>query len=450
MEIARSLTIPFRYPASVRFLRPLLSQDRLAGGALVLAVTQFGASVAGLLRDRALYRTFPELGITDVYYAAFRPSDLLFQVGVMSAMGTVMVPLLAQYRSRDDQPGMSRLLGGTMGLGAAFFGGLALLLALAMPSLAPFLVQFEGEQLALYVQFARLALLINFLFIFGNAAGQALITVQRYWIYGLTPILYTVGTILGTLFLTPFIGPYGPITGTLLGAVVFVLWRLSGISLAGVRPSLSLWHPDLKEMGVLMLPRMLALGALQGQLLFFDRIASGLSQGAITVNVAARNFQSVVVGVVGIAVAQSAFPLMSAAIARGDRSIFGTYLRKSALLMLAVTIPSAVALALLWRQAAILVSLETAILAFAQTLAIYAVSVPFESLNHLLLRSFYAMKDTRIPAIVSVLSAATSVTVAWLTARQYGPQGLAAGFSAGQVLQTALLGGLIAIRQKQT
>ena len=55
-----------------------------------------------------------------------------------------------------------------------------------------------------------------------------------------------------------------------------------------------------------MLPRMFALGALQLQLLLFDTIASGLDAGSITINAYSRNFQSVLVGVAGIALAQSA------------------------------------------------------------------------------------------------------------------------------------------------
>ena len=80
-----------------------LRQNRLMGGVAVLAVTQFGASLAGLLRENVLARVFAgNLGVVDAYVAAFNPSDLLFQTCVVSAMGTVLVPVLAKYKAKGN------------------------------------------------------------------------------------------------------------------------------------------------------------------------------------------------------------------------------------------------------------------------------------------------------------------------------------------------------------
>src|SRR5690606_36178995 len=122
---------------------------------------------------------------------------------------------------------MNGLLNGVTGIAACVFGVIAVLLAFFFPRIAPYLVQFEGESLELYITFGRLALLTNFLFVFGNAFGQYLITIQRYWVYGLTPVLYTAGTIVGTVWLSgpEQFGQLGPMVGTLGGAVVYVLVR---------------------------------------------------------------------------------------------------------------------------------------------------------------------------------------------------------------------------------
>src|SRR3989338_6661701 len=140
-------------------LVPVLSQHRILGGAAILALTQLGASVAGLLRDRLLAQTFPDLAVVDAYIAAFRPSDLIFQVLVMSAIGMILVPLLTKEHQRSDREGVGNLLGASMGLGCVSFGTLAFALALALPALAPWLVDFHGYQLDLYINFARFALL---------------------------------------------------------------------------------------------------------------------------------------------------------------------------------------------------------------------------------------------------------------------------------------------------
>src|SRR3989338_9697153 len=275
-----------------RLLSAAFSQERIVGGALVLALTQFGASLAGLVRDRMLTSTFPRLSVVDVYIASFRPSDLLFQVTIMAGFSVALVPLLARYKAERKPRQMSDLLSGVTGAAALVFGSIALILAVLFPYIAPSVTNFEGGALELYIDFGRIALLTNFLFVFGNAFGQYLITVQRYWIYGLTPILYTLGTIFGALFLTESYGAYGPIFGTLGGAIIYVLLRLIALLRSNYRPGFMIWHPEIRELGWLMLPPMLALGALQLELLFFDKIASGLGSGAVTVNAYARNFQS--------------------------------------------------------------------------------------------------------------------------------------------------------------
>ena len=424
----------------LRFPWSFFNERRILGGTAILALTQVAASVAGLVRDRLLNQTFPR-EVTDTFFAAFRPSDFLFQTCILSALGTVLVPLLAGHRAHGRQTEMDRLLSATLHAGAVAFGAIALLLAIVFPWVAPWLVQFEGDQLALYIQLGRLALLSNFLFVFGTTLGQYLITVQRFWIYGLTPILYTCGTILGTVYLTRFFGELGPMLGTLLGAAVYALLRYIAAFRAGARLPLGVfWDPHFPSMGVLMLPRVLSLGALQVQLLVFDAIGSGLGAGAITVNAAARNFQSVAVGAVGIALAQAVYSPLSQAYARGDQQRFRRTLLLAIGATLLLTIPSAVALALLAPVAAALVHLTASLPLFSVCLAVYALSIPLDSMNHVLLRARYARRDTLGPALWTVANGVVSMATAFLLSSRIGPAAIAAGFLAGQAVQAAGLG----------
>ncbi|MBI3331599.1 hypothetical protein HYZ99_01420 [Candidatus Peregrinibacteria bacterium] len=419
----------------MRRLFSSLAQHRLVGGALVLAVTQFGASVMGLLRDRVLTKTFPGLDVVDVYIASFRPSDLLFQVAIMAGFSVALVPLLAKYKANGEQREMSALLSGVTGAAALVFGVIALLMGIFFPWIAPSLTNFEGEALELYIQFGRIALLTNFLFVFGNAFGQYLITIQKYWVYGITPILYTLGTILGTLYLTPYVGSFGPMYGTLAGAIIYVLVRLAGLLWSGYRPAFKVWHPDIRELGWLMIPRMLALGALQVELLLFDFLASGLPSGNLTINAYARNFQSVVIGVAGIALAQSAFSPLSQAAAKKEAGRFWIYLKKGVGILLILTVPGAFFLVLATPIAARLVHLEEVLDVFRVALTLYALSIPFESINHLLLRAYYSLKDTMIPAFFNVLNGVVAITLSWMLLDRFGIYSLALGFTAGQIAQ---------------
>ena len=441
----------------VRFFQSFLSQQRLAGGAMVLAVTQLLASIAGLFRDNILASTFPvgldPRDVTSVYIASFRPSDFLFQMFIMSAFSVALVPLLAAHLAKGKQEEMDRLLTSTLVIASVFFGILALLLALFFENVAPFLVDFTGERLTLYIHFGRMACLTNFLFVAGNAFGQYLITKQTYWSYGITPILYTLGTIGGTIFLTPIVGAAGPMYGSLIGAFLYVCVRCGSVLFQGFSFHLSfksLLHPELLDMWWLMLPRMMALGAVQGELLLFDKVASGLSPGSITINAYARNFQSAAVGVIGIALAQSAFSLLSQAVARGEFQRFWSYVKKGTLLVLGLSIPAAIVLYLLAPIAAKIVHLTepTVVSTFIVALGIYSLSIPFENLNHLLLRASYATKHTAIPAVLSMLNGVSAIAYAWYFSPTQGVYALAGGFLVGQVIHLIFLALFLKVRLK--
>src|SRR3989344_4234427 len=100
------------------FLQSFTSQKRLAGGAMVLAITQLLASVAGLFRDRILASTFPPgldpLDTVSVYIAAFPPEIFLIQIIIKSAISVALVPHLATHLAKGGPDKIDRLLTSTL------------------------------------------------------------------------------------------------------------------------------------------------------------------------------------------------------------------------------------------------------------------------------------------------------------------------------------------------
>ena len=430
-----------------KFVSSLFSQDRIAGGAFVLALTGLLASVCGFLRDQAFSIMFPldkdPIGVASVYIAAFRPSDLLFQLFVMSCLSVVVVPFLGAHLAHGRKDEMNRLTSSTMVVFGVAFGIVAILMAAAFPWLAPHMVKFQGESLSLYIRFGQIALLTNLLFVFGNTIGQYLIAVRRYWMYGLTPILWALCTIGGIYILSPLIGPLGPIVGTVIGTIIYVLlrfWAAVGSGYRATLPASSWMHPELSAMGWLIIPRMAALGALQLQLLLLDRLASGLGKSSVALNQFASNFESVIPGIVGIAIAQSAFSLLSQHAARSDRGKLLSTMRKGLLMNLALSVPGSIALAICAGIAAWMMRLHPpASQTFVIALWIYALAVPFESVNHMMLRTFYALKNTGWPALTSSVSCIAAVATGTFLLPSLGIYALAWAYVVGQVSQTILL-----------
>jgi peptidoglycan biosynthesis protein MviN/MurJ (putative lipid II flippase) len=107
---------------------------------------------------------------------------------------------------------------------------------------------------------------------------------------------------------------------------------------------------------------------------------------------------------------------------------------------LVLTVPGAIALALLAAIPAWLLHLHgPARETFMIVLAIYSISIPFESINHLLLRAFYALKNTTVPALTSVVSTAAALASAYLLVDDLHLYALPVGYTVGQIVQSLQL-----------
>ena len=107
--------------------------------------------------------------------------------------------------------------------------------------------------------------------------------------------------------------------------------------------------------------------------------------------------------------------------------------------MLLLTIPSALLLSLMPDIIADVVNLQHVARVFAPVLVLYAVSTPVESLSHLLIRAFFALQNTRLPAIAHVANAIVAVALSWSLLNAYGLLAIPIGFIAGHAVQLLIL-----------
>lgn len=416
-------------------------------GAFVLTVTSGLSYVLGLLRDRILAGAFGASDVRDVYEAAFILPDILFNLFLAGALVSAFVPVFIDLRVHKKDTEAQELAGGMLVLGT-----LILLIAcgvvfiFAHPLTALVAPGFPPAKRELLASLTRLMLLSPLLFLVSNLVGSMLISTQRFVAYGLSPIFYNLGIVGGALFLAPSFGIRGVVFGTLGGAALHLGVRVIGLWRAGIglAPSLRI-TPALRRVVLLMLPRVVGLTAGQGQLWAFLAIASTLGEGAVTVNSLARNFQSFPVSILGIAFATSLFPLLSESGSLRDRTTFGYQLRRGLLLTLAAVVPAAALLYAL-REWMITLLLGTgafgpdAIARTAAVLGVYTLSIPTESLVHILARAFYALQNTLIPMLVNLMAIAASVITAWALSHRFGVASIPVGFALGTALQVLILG----------
>lgn len=422
-------------------------EQSLGGAALIIAVASVLSRVVGLVRDRILLSTFGAGSVLDVYYSAFRIPDLLFNLLVLGALSASFIPVfLGQMEERGREYGM-RFAGTVLNwmvVGLVLVGGLAAVLAEPLAQL-----MFPGASLAEQIEiarFSRVMLLSTVFFGISNVASGVLQSERRFISVSLAPILYNVGIILGAVVGVPWFGSIGLAYGVVVGAALHFLVQFPSLWSAGFRftPSFDPKNSALRILLKLMVPRSLALGVAQINIMILYGIASFLETGSRAVWAAADNIQQVPINVFGVSMALAAFPVFSAAFVKSQpdqfRSTFSASFRRIGFFV----IPASIAILLLRAQFVRLIygtgqfNWEDTYLV-AQSLGAFALALLAQALIPLLARSFFAQKNTKTPVIISLISVVVNIVAALILAPMYGVVGLALSFALGSFINMLLL-----------
>jgi putative peptidoglycan lipid II flippase len=174
--------------------------------------------------------------------------------------------------------------------------------------------------------------------------------------------------------------------------------------------------------------------------------ATGVAEGAVVWLGNAQRLIYLPIGIFGVAISTATLPVTARAAAMENLSEFRRTLASSLRLTLLLTIPSAAGLIILSRpiigllyQYGRFTSSDTD--QTGKALAYYAIGLAAFSLVRVLAPSFYALRDTRIPMVASVLSIVINYAVAKFTVDylKIGHVGLALSNSAVSIVNFAIL-----------
>ena len=426
-------------------LRPLVARF-LPRGALVLSVLTFASYGMGLVRDRLLTQTFGAGGELDAYNAAFILPELTLRVIVASGLAAPFIPIFARLRHDDVEA--ARAFGQTiLTLAVLAMGVSAAVLFVVAPATIDFVAPgFQPAERKLYVLLFRVMCITPVIFAASIALGEVLIAERRFLPYGLAPILYNAGLAAGTLLLSDGLGIFGPAVGAVAGALLHLAIRVWGIRRAcfPIRPRLQVRTAAIREFFVLMLPKTGSSPIEPLTYLFFTNIASTLAAGSVAVVNLAQNFQALPVSLIGVAFSLAAFPALATAYADGDRGAFTRTLVTNLLSIGGLTIAAAAGLYVVGGFAVALLFGggrfdDDAVARTALVLGAFAVSVPFESVGHLLSRAIYATRHTLLQVVASLVGFAVMLVA---TPALLGALDLVAiplGFALGSAVKAAIL-----------
>lgn len=434
-------------------MKKTIGNGSIVSAALIVGASSFVSRIVGLLRDRTFTSVFGAGDTFDAFLAAFRIPDLIFNLVVIGALSAAFIPMFTQklVSGADGKLQAYKFALSVFNLICLGVAILSILFALFAPMILPFIAPgFAGEKLALTIHLSRIMALQPILLAASFIFSGVLNSHKRFIVYALAPIVYNLGIIAGAVFLVPIMGISGIGWGVVLGAILHAGVQLPSVLAVGFRwrATFVSSREDLVQLFQMMLPRVFGLAAQQANLLIVTIIGSTLLAGSIAAFHLANNAQYIPIGIFGIAFAQAAFPTLSEFAAKKQGREFRHTLTKSFRYIMFFVIPIS-ALFYLLRAQMIRVLFGDGAFTWEDTTTTFetfgflVMSVFAQATIPLLTRAFYAQQNTKTPVIISVISIAANILLAFPLSSMFGVQGLAIAFSVSAILQLVLLLGVL-------
>jgi len=417
-----------------------------------VAASSLISRLLGVFRDRILASQFGAGPQLDIYYAAFRVPDLLFNLIVLGALSAGFIPIFsglvknfADPKKSDENTPAWQLAANVINILSIFLIIFSLLGVIFAPLLVRLITPgFSLEAQASTASLTRIMFLSPLFLGVSGVLGGILQSFRRFLIYSLAPIFYNLGIIAGALWFSSWWGLSGLAWGVVLGAFLHMIIQIPAVYALGFNYSFKINLKDkaTRRIGKLMIPRTLSLAITQIDLLITTVIASGLVTGSLTIFNLANNLQSFPVGIFGVSFAIAAFPALSQYAFDKERleASFSSTLRQ----IFFFVIPATVFLITLRAQIIRVIlgagafSWQDTILTM-NTLALFSISLFAQASIPLLVRVFYARHDSKSPFYLGMFTVLTDIVLCLVLSKKMGVTGLALAYSISNILNFLLL-----------
>lgn len=310
--------------------------------------------VLGFIRDLVIARVFGADAGTDAFFVAFRVPNAMRRLFAEGAFSMALVPVLDQYRQRQDNGALKAYVDAMAGtLGAALLLVTAIGVLIAPVLVLLFAPGFSAEtgQRELAAQLLRLTFPYVLFISLTAFAGAILNTYERFGVPAFTPVLLNLSLIGCALYLAPLMEQ--PIVALAWGVLIagmaqlaFQIPFLVQLSLLP-RPRFAPRDPGVKRTLGLMGPALFGASVGQINLLLSTVLASFLASGSISWLYYSDRLMEFPLGILGAALGTVILPRLSQRHGARDSAAFSRTIDWALRWVLLIGVPAAVGLGVL-------------------------------------------------------------------------------------------------------
>ena len=363
----------------------------------------------------------------DAFMLGFRIPNLTRDLFAEGALSSAFVPTFTEYLQKKSKQEAVQLVNLVATALILVVGLLCLLGVIFAPQLVGLIAsgfKHEPGKFELAVRMTRI--MFPFLLLVALAAQVmgVLNACNRFGVPAMASTFFNIGSVTFGWILGFILGPAIGVTriegmawGVVLGGALQLVWQMPSLWSLGFhfKPMLDWNHPGVRRILALMGPAIIGNAAVQINVMINTDFASNMHDpvrgyhGAVSWLGYAFRFMQLPIGIFGVAIASATLPAISRTIAKDDFDDFRRTMSKSLAMVLLLTIPSSVGLAVLgkaiigsiyqWGKFEYYDTQRTAV-----ALSFYAIGLAGYSALKVVTPAFYALKDSRTPMMISPLS----------------------------------------------
>jgi putative peptidoglycan lipid II flippase len=412
----------------------------------------------GVAREIVLARLFGASAgpAMDAFNVAFRIPNLVRDLFAEGAMTAAFVPTFTRTLEARGRNAAWRL--GNLTLNALLLVT-GVLVVVGIVFADPITRAIAGDEftavegkLALTTQLTQIMLPFLTTVAIAVAMMGMLNALRHFFIPALSPAMFNVATIFSAIAIVPLMPLIGlpPIAGiaigTLLGGLGQIALQWPALHREGFRyrPVLDFKDPEVREILRLMGPATVGLAAVQINVFVNTYLATTQEQGALSWLGFAFRLMYLPIGLFGVSIATASLPDISRHSAGEDRAAIRGIVANGLRMMLMLNVPATVGLMVLSLPIVELIYERGAFVArdsagTAAALMFYAPGLLGYSAVKIAAPTFYSLRDSRTPVLVSVGSVAANLVLNLILVRVMGFKGLALGTAIAAVLNATLL-----------
>lgn len=416
------------------------SKDSVA----VIAFLLFLAKILGFVKLRVIAGLFGASHELDLFWAAFIIPDTIFNILIAGTLNAAIIPVFSEVLYKKGEGRLVKLFTVTVIAVSSISVLMSLLLFIFAEPLSHFLLKggylgtpldpsgsYTEEDAQILLDLMRIMLLSPMLLGVSSVSMGFLQTHKKFFVTTLAPLLYNFAVVIGSMLLAGQfnLGVYGLALSVVLGSIChvaiqvpvtvkFIRQHLHITSFEGISGRTTFYLRELLDMAKLSIPRILGFVGEHLNSVLNTLIIFSVSKGALSAYEFALSLHLFPVHIFAGAISQLMLPNFAEFYAKGDMDSFSKAYRSAFRMTLFVVLPSAVTLVIL-RLPIVRLTLgvnefdwwDTIVTSWA--LALLAGSIVFQSLAVLTLRGMFAIHETRLPLLVTVITIVVNVTAGY-------------------------------------